>query len=86
MQPFQQKKWLVEQFEPLKDKKILGANQGNHEYRTTIETGECPLYDVMNKLDIEDLYRQNMAFLKVNLGKKNAKKTVELYNSSWTWS
>lgn len=39
IQPFQQKKWLTDEFRPLKTR-ILGGNQGNHEYRTTIETGD----------------------------------------------
>lgn len=71
MQPFQQKQWLKEQLEPIKDK-ILGAVQGNHEYRSTIMADMYPLYDVMAKLDLEDLYRQNMGFVKINLGQRNS--------------
>lgn len=71
MQPFQQKKWLEEEFRPFADK-IIGVVQGNHEYRSSIVADFCPLYDVMAKLDLEDLYRPNMAFIKVNLGERNA--------------
>lgn len=73
MSPFEQKQYLKEKLMPIKDK-ILGAIGGNHEYRSTRETGDFPLYDVLAKLDIEDLYRENMAFIKVNLGEKANKK------------
>lgn len=73
MSPWEQKVWLSEQLEEFKDI-ILGACRGNHEERTVYLAGGCPLYDVMAKLDIEDLYRDNMAFIKVSLGKKNAER------------
>lgn len=69
MPPFEQKEWLKREFFDLKDK-ILGAVKGNHENRSTIETGDDPMYDVMAKLDLEDLYRPNAVFMKVNLGEK----------------
>lgn len=71
MQPFEQKQFLLKLLEPIKDK-ILGAVQGNHEARTSIMADMYPLYDVLAKLDIENVYRQNMAFLKINLGQRNA--------------
>ena len=70
MRPREQKEWLVQQLRPVKDK-IIGACMGNHEYRSVNDTDSCPLYDVMCKLDIEDLYRENMAFMKINLGYRN---------------
>lgn len=70
MRPREQKEWLVREFRPFRDK-ILGAVQGNHEYRSTNESDDCPLYDILCKLDKEDLYRENMCFLKLNLGHKN---------------
>lgn len=69
MTPFQQKEWLKNELETIKDK-IIGAVQGNHEYRDNILTGICPLYDVMAKLDLEHLYRPNMTFMKLNLGQR----------------
>lgn len=69
MRPMEQKKWLADELKPLKDK-ILGACRGNHEARSIKVADYCPVYDVMTKLDLEDLYRENMAFLKVNLGAK----------------
>ena len=70
MRPREQKTALKEFLEPVAHK-ILGAVTGNHEYRSVNQTDDCPLYDVMCKLDVEDLYRENMAFLKLSLGKKN---------------
>jgi len=69
MSPRQAKEFLLEELRPLKDR-ILGVVQGNHCYRSTMLTGDCPLYDIMCKLDLEDLYRENMAFIKVNLGQR----------------
>lgn len=73
MRPHDQKKYLERELRPMAHK-ILGGVQGNHEHRSNIETDECPMYDVMAKLDVEDYYRQNMAFIKVSLGAKNAER------------
>lgn len=70
MRPREQKEWLKDQLRPLKNR-ILGGVQGNHEIRSVNESDDCPMYDVMAKLDLEDLYRENMAFIKVSLGEKN---------------
>lgn len=72
MQPFDQKEWLKRELKDIiKQDKVLGAIDGNHELRTNQLVGDYILYDVFAKYDIEDLYRPNMAFLKVNLGFKN---------------
>ena len=73
MTPMQQKLWVTEQFMDFKDK-IIAAIPGNHEYRGNKLTGMCPLYDVLAKLNLEYLYRANMAFLKINLGSRNAER------------
>lgn len=73
MNPREAKEFLYEELLPLKDR-IIGAVQGNHCYRSTQLTGDCPLYDVMCRLQIEDLYRENMLFLKLNVGEKSNKK------------
>jgi len=70
MRPREQKEWLMLELLPLKDR-ILGVCQGNHEIRSGIESDDCPLYDVCAKLDVEDVYRENMVFMKINLGNKN---------------
>jgi len=71
MRPREQKAWLTEELRPLADR-ILGACQGNHEARSAKESDDCPLYDVMAKLDLEDYYRESMAFIKINLGFKRS--------------
>jgi predicted phosphodiesterase len=71
MRPFEQKQWLKRELGDFKHK-ILGGVRGNHEGRSQIESDDCPMYDVFSKLDIEDLYRENMAFLKLNFGRRNA--------------
>ena len=75
MSPFLQKEKFDELFRPIKDK-LLGLVGGNHEYRTTKETGEHPLYDVLCRWHKEDLYRPNAAFIKVNLGQRTKQKQV----------
>lgn len=70
--PQQQKDTLYKMLIPIKDK-ILGAVSGNHEYRSVKETGINPLYDVFCRLQIEDLYRENACFMKVNLGQRSNK-------------
>lgn len=65
--PREQKKWLVEQLAPIKDKIICGVG-GNHERRSLKDSDDDPLYDVFAKLDIEDRYRENISFCFVRFG------------------
>lgn len=67
VRPREQKKRMVEFLEPIKDR-VLCAVSGNHEARSMKDDDVDITYDIMAKLDIEDLYRQNMAFMKVSLG------------------
>lgn len=67
--PHQQKEMLFRYLRPIKDR-IIGAVSGNHEYRGNRETGMNPLYDVFCRLQIEDVYRENTCFIKMNLGKR----------------
>ena len=69
VRPREQKKRMVEFLEPIKDR-ILCAVGGNHEARSIKDDDIDITYDIMTKLDIEDLYRPNMAFMKVSLGKR----------------
>lgn len=64
--PSVQKEWLYNELLPIKDK-ILGAVGGNHERRTAKEADQDPLYDVMCRLNIDHLYRQNICFMQVKL-------------------
>lgn len=66
MMPSSQKKEMAKILEPIRDK-ILCSVSGNHERRNR-DVDDDPVYDIMAKLDLEQLHRENMAFLKVQLG------------------
>lgn len=66
--PAEQKKIMSKLLEPVRDK-ILCAVPGNHEDRSGKDVDDDPMYDIMAKLDIEDRYRRNRAFLKLKFGR-----------------
>lgn len=68
VRPREQKKHMVEFLNPIKDR-ILCCTSGNHERRSMKDADDDPTYDIMAKLDIEDVYRQNAGFMKVQLRK-----------------
>ena len=70
IRPREAKKMMVEMLTPLRDK-ILCAVTGNHERRSSRDVDDDITYDIMCKLDLEDLYRENIAFLKLQFGKQN---------------
>jgi len=72
MRPREQKEWLKTELAGIKDK-IIGVVNGNHEYRSARECDDSPLYDVLCKLDLEHLYRENIAFIKISLGLRAGK-------------
>lgn len=74
VRPREQKKKMVEYLSPIKDR-ILCAVNGNHEARSIKDDDIDITYDIMAKLDIEDLYRPSMAFMKVSLGHRKADNT-----------
>lgn len=65
--PSEQKRWIADQLKPIKEKIICGVG-GNHERRSLREADDNPLYDIFSKLDIEDRFRENMAFSIVRIG------------------
>ena len=67
MRPREQKRMMVEMLMPIKSR-ILCAVPGNHERRGMKEADDDPTYDIMCKLDLEHLYRQNIAFLRIQMG------------------
>lgn len=67
MRPSEQKKWLVKELEPLRDK-ILCATRGNHEGRNKDDDTD-PMYDVMSKLELEDIYHENLCIVVLRFGK-----------------
>lgn len=71
VRPREQKHRMVEYLSPIKDR-ILCAVNGNHEARSLKDDDLDITYDIMAKLDIEDLYRPNMCFMKVSLGNRTS--------------
>lgn len=71
MRPREQKRQMVEMLMPLRDR-ILCAVTGNHERRSMKDIDDDPCYDIMCKLDLETVYRENLAFLKLQFGERNA--------------
>lgn len=67
MRPRDQKRIMMEMLQPLQNR-ILCAVPGNHEGRSGKDADDCPIYDIMCKLDIEHLYRENIAFVKIQIG------------------
>lgn len=69
MRPSAQKRRMAEMLRPLADdNRILCAVSGNHERRSGKDADDDPMFDIMCKLDLEDLYRENMAFVKIQIG------------------
>lgn len=67
IRPMEQKELMTKYLEPIKHK-ILCAVSGNHERRSKKEVDSDPIYDIMCKLDLEYLYRENVAFMKIMIG------------------
>ena len=68
--PRDQKRYLANALEPLRDR-ILCAVSGNHEFRSGKDADDDPTLDIMSKLDLEDYYRQNAAFVKLAFGSRS---------------
>lgn len=69
IRPREQKKLMVEMLTPIKDK-ILCAVAGNHEARTAKDTDQDIMGDIMCKLDLEDYYAEDIAFFKLEIGRR----------------
>ena len=67
IRPREQKKLIAETLKPLRDR-ILCALPGNHEGRSGKDVDDDPMYDILAKLDLEDYYRENLAFVKIQMG------------------
>ena len=68
--PMEQKKMMAKILAPVAHK-ILCAVSGNHERRSGKDSDDDPTYDILAKIDREDIYRENMAFLKCQFGKSD---------------
>lgn len=67
LRPREQKELMVKYLKEIKDK-ILCAVSGNHERRSIKDADDDPTYDIMCKLGLEDIYRENIAFLRIRIG------------------
>ena len=80
MQPAEQKRYIFDLFSPIKDK-IVSAVPGNHEERLTKEVGICPMYDLCVMWGIEDVYRENVAILKLMFGSRGGRVSTHQLNT-----
>lgn len=71
VRPREQKKEMARFLAPLREK-LLCAVGGNHERRSAKDCDDDPMYDILAKLDLEDIYRPNTAFLKIKIGKRGS--------------
>lgn len=67
MRPREQKQRMIEMLTPLREK-ILCAVGGNHERRSGRDADNDITYDIMCKLDLEHLYREDLCFMKLQMG------------------
>ena len=80
LRPREAKKRMTEYLEPLKDR-ILCIVTGNHERRTYRDDDQDLTYDICSKLDIEHLYRENIAYMCVSVGiRSDSDKPASSYN------
>ena len=70
VRPRDQKSAMVAYLEPIRDR-ILCMTSGNHEQRSMKDVDDDPTYDIACKLDLEEVYRQNVAFMKISVGKRS---------------
>lgn len=66
--PSTAKRMMANILEPIRDK-IICAVGGNHERRSSRDVDDDITYDIMTKLDIENRYRENIAFVKIQMGR-----------------
>lgn len=74
VRPREQKRQMVEYLKPIRDR-ILCITSGNHERRSAKDADDDPTYDIAAKLDLEDLYRPDAAFVKIGLGSRGVNDT-----------
>ena len=70
MRPREQKRVMAEMLMPIRDR-ILCAVSGNHERRSAKDADDDPTYDILCKLDLEHICRENVAFVKLQFGEQS---------------
>lgn len=69
LSPMQQIEQAVEILRPIKDK-ILACVSGNHEDRSEKASNINPMYLICAELGIQEIYRNSLAILKVQIGER----------------
>ena len=82
MPPSQQKREMANALEPIRSQ-IIAILPGNHERRSGKDADDCPAYDIASKLDLEDRYRESIAFVRIALGKRTSGKLRD--KKQWTY-
>ncbi len=75
LSPREQKEFLIDELVEIKDR-ILCIMPGNHENRVKKDSDQYVIWDVSRVLGIESVYRQNIAFLSIHLGKQRNGKPI----------
>lgn len=73
IRPRDAKRRMVEYLKPVKDR-ILCVVSGNHERRTYRDDDQDLTYDICSKLDVEELYRENIAYMHLGVGVRKGRK------------
>lgn len=84
--PSTQKAMMVDFLKPLSSR-ILAGCSGNHEFRSKREVDYNPSFEIFCKLNIEHLWRENVAFMKIQLGKRediNGRRMCQRYRPTYT--
>ena len=76
IRPRDAKRRMVEYLKPVRDR-ILCVVTGNHERRTYRDDDQDLTYDICTKLDIEHLYRENIAYMTISLGTRSSENKPE---------
>lgn len=66
-QPGAQKKYMTEALRPISERLLLACS-GNHEARTKRESDQDITYDILTKLDREEIFRPDVGFMVVRVG------------------
>lgn len=80
LRPRDAKRRMVEYLKPVRDR-ILCVVSGNHERRTFKDDDQDLTYDICSKLDIEHLYRENIAFMRIHCGRRKVKNSDRITNT-----
>ena len=80
--PSQAKRMMTEMLKPAKDR-VLAAVMGNHCRRSLREVDDDMMLDICYNLGIEHLYRENVAFVKIQLGNHDKTCNSGAYNPTY---